>query len=177
MSSLTGKRFVTAVGASALGLTMLLGNIAGASAAPSDFGNIDFDRDGSLTVHKYLHQAGTTQGDPSAAPAAGDFTDPVAGVVFTAYPLLKDGVAVDLTNNAQWGALADLTPGAPCSAPAGYTLGTGIALPGTDAAGAATVALDLGAYQVCETDAPANIVDRALPFIVTVPLPYENGWV
>lgn len=172
-----GKRLVSALGASAIGVTMLLANVSAASAAPNDYGNIDFDREGSLTVHKYLHQSGDVQGDPSAAPAAGKFTDPVAGVVFTAYPLLKDGAAVDLSDNTQWAALAALTPGAGCTAPVGYTLGTGIALPGTDAAGAATAAVALGAYQVCETEAPAQIVDRALPFILTVPLPYENGWV
>ncbi|ALV47853.1 hypothetical protein MB46_19460 (plasmid) [Arthrobacter alpinus] len=177
MISTRGKRIVSALGASAIGATLLLANVPVASAAPADYGNIDFTQSGSLTVHKYLHQAGSTVGDPSVAPAAGDFTDPVAGVVFTAYPLLKNGTAVDLSDNTQWAALANLTPGAACTAPAGYTLGAGIALPGTDAAGAATAVMALGAYQVCETDAPAQIVDRSLPFILTIPLPHENGWV
>lgn len=177
INSVKRKRFVTAVGASALGAAMLLSNVAVANAAPNEYGNIDFDRAGSLTIHKYLHQDGDTVGDPSEAPAADDFTDPVADVVFTAYPLLKDNVAVDLTDNAQWAALANLTPGAACTAPSGYTLGAGIVLPATNAAGTATAAMALGAYQVCETDAPAKIVDTALPFILTVPLPHENGWV
>lgn len=179
MSSYKGKRAVAALGATALGLTMMLGNIAAANAAPSpgDYGNIDGDRQGSLTVHKYLHQTGDTIGDPSVAPTAGDFSDPVANVVFTAYPLLKDGVRVDLTDNVAWAGLDGLAAGAACTAPVGYTLGTGIALPETDADGVASVPLDLGAYQVCETDAPAQIVDRSLPFILTVPLPFENGWV
>lgn len=177
MISQKKMRLVSALGASAVGLTMLLSTVPAASAAPAGFGNIDFTQSGSLTVHKYLHQDGSVVGDPSAAPAAGEFTNPVAGVEFTAYPLLQNGVAVDLTQNSSWDALGDLVPGAGCTAPSGYTLGAGIVLPATDAAGAATAAMALGAYQVCETDAPAEIVDRALPFILTVPLPHESGWV
>jgi fimbrial isopeptide formation D2 family protein/LPXTG-motif cell wall-anchored protein len=177
MTSYRKKRLVSAFGASAVGLTILLANTPLANAAPEYFGNIDFTQSGSLTVHKYLHQDGSVVGDPSTAPAAGAFTNPVAGVEFTAYPLLQNGTAVDLTQNTAWDALSDLVPGAGCTAPAGYTLGTGIVLPATDAAGAATAATALGAYQVCETNAPADIVDRALPFILTIPLPHENGWV
>jgi len=169
-------RIGAVVGVAVLGLSSVLAATA-AQAAPQDYGNIDESRTGSLTVHKYLHQAGGTVGDPSSAPAAGQFTDPVAGVVFTAYPLLKNGQPVDLTVPANWTGLDTLTPGAACTAPAGYTLGTGIALTATSAQGASTIDLGLGIYEVCETSAPANIVDRAAPFIVTVPLPYQDGWV
>ena len=177
MSKKIVQRLGAALGATAIGAVALIGATPAAFAAPADYGNIDTTRDGSLTVHKYLHQSGNVVGDPSAAPAVGDFSDPVAGVTFTAYPLLKDGAPVDLGVASSWTGLKDLTPGAGCTAPAGYTLGSAMVLPATNASGVASIPLDLGAYQVCETDAPADIVDRALPFIVTVPLPHENGWV
>lgn len=177
MSKNITRRVGAALGATAIGVSALIGGASAALAAPADFGNIDGDRSGSLTVHKYLHQTNGSIGDPSQAPGADDFSDPVAGVTFTAYPLLKDGAAVDLTLQESWDGLKDLNPGAGCTAPEGYSLGTGIALPATNDAGTASVPLDLGPYQVCETDAPAEIVDRALPFIVTVPLPFQTGWV
>lgn len=169
-------RLAAVLGVAAVGLSSLMGATA-ANAAAQDFGNIDEDRTGSLTVHKYLHQSGDVEGDISQAPAAGDFTDPVAGVVFTAYPLLKNGQPLDLTVPASWDGLEDIQAGAACTAPTGFTLGTGVAFSATDAQGAATLALEIGAYQVCETEAPAQIVDRAAPFIVTIPMPHENGWV
>ena len=165
------------VGATALGLTAVVGTSTAAFAAPQDFGNIDTDRSGSLTVHKFLHQTGSQTGDISQAPAAGDFSDPVAGVEFTVYPLLQDGTPVDLGVPENWNDLADLSAGAACTAPTGYTLGSPTEMPLTDAAGTATVTLPVGLYQVCETEAPANIVDRALPFVLTIPMPHENGWV
>lgn len=165
------------MGALALSAAAMVAGAAPSVAAPSSYGNIDPDATGSLTVHKYEHQTSGTTGDPSEAPAAGDFSNPISGVTFTAYPLLKDGTPVDLTVATSWSGLKDLTPGAGCTAPAGYTLGAPTVLPQTGADGSATTALDLGAYQVCETDAPANVVDRSLPFIVTIPLPHENGWV
>lgn len=171
------RRALSLLGATALGLGAMLSAGAAAHAAPQDFGNIDPDRTGSLTVHKYLHQDGAVEGDISEAPAPGDFTDPVADVVFTAYPLLQNGTPLDLNVASSWDGLNAITPGAACTAPAGYTLGAPVALPATDAEGTATVALPIGAYQVCETSAPAQIVDRAIPFILTVPMPYQSGWV
>lgn len=170
------RRLSAVLGVAALGLVSVAGATT-ANAAVSDYGNIDFDHDGSLTVHKYLHQAGDTEGDISEAPADGDFTDPVADVVFTAYPLLQGGAALDLSVPSNWDDLAALTPGAGCTAPTGFTLGTAIPFDPTDADGVSTVDLAVGAYQVCETSAPAAIVDHAAPFIVTIPMPHENGWV
>ncbi|WP_431075340.1 SpaH/EbpB family LPXTG-anchored major pilin [Microbacterium phyllosphaerae] len=172
----TVHRLGAVLGVAAVGLTSVFVASA-AHAAPQDFGNIDADRIGSLTVHKYLHQVGDVEGDISAPPAAGDFTDPVAGVVFTAYPLLQGGVPLDLSIATNWDGLESLSAGAACTAPAGFALGTGIPFDPTDAQGAATVALAVGAYQVCETEAPAQIVDRSAPFIVTIPTPFEDGWV
>ena len=165
------------VGAVTLGLVAVTGTAAASQAAPQDHGNIDETRSASLTVHKYLNQSGSAVGDISQAPAPGDFSDPVADVVFTAYPLLKNGAAVDLTNPDSWTGLESLTPGASCTAPAGYTLGSPVALPATGADGSASTALPQGLYQVCETSAPANIIEMSRPFILTLPMPHENGWV
>lgn len=171
------RRFAAMIGVAAVGLLALTGVGTAAQAAPNDYGNIDADRQGSLTVHKYLHQDGGTEGDVSETPADGDFSDPVADVVFTVYPLLQNGEPIDLTVPGNWDQLKDLTPGDACTAPAGFTLGTPQALPATDAAGTATAALPVGVYQVCETSAPPKIVDRAIPFILAIPMPHENGWV
>ncbi len=165
------------VSAVAVGGLAMVGAVAPAAAAPQDFGNIDVDRTGSITVHKFLNQDGDVVGDPSSAPAAGDFTDPVADVEFTVYPLLEGGAPIDLGDPASWDGLDSLTPGAACTAPAGYTLGAPMAMPLTDGSGASTISLPVGVYQVCETAAPANIVERSAPFIVAIPLPYEQGWV
>ncbi|MBL3699630.1 SpaH/EbpB family LPXTG-anchored major pilin [Leucobacter luti] len=172
------RRVVATLAAGALGVAALMGTASAAQAAPQEYGNIDLDRTGSLTVHKYLHQNTTRAGDVSAPPADGDFSDPVAGVGFTAYPIQSAGSPLNLSDPASWTTLKNLTPGAACTAPAGgYTLGAARALPVTTALGVATISLPVGAYQICETSAPANIIDRAAPFIVTIPMPHESGWV
>ena len=173
------SRVAALLGAFALSAAAVTGGATAAFAEAPSFGNIDFTKTGSLTVHKYLHQTGTpTVGDISASPAAGDYTDPVAGVEFTVYPLLTTlGAALDLTNPATWDSLNAIVPGAGCTAPAGYSIGAGQVMPLTSATGTATRALPIGVYMVCETDAPDNIVDRALPFVLTVPMPHKNGWV
>ena len=44
--------------------------------------------------------------------------------------------------------------------------------PDTDASGAATISgMPVKAYLVCETKAPGNIVQKAKPFVVTIPHP------
>lgn len=173
----TRRRVAAMIGAAAVGVVALMGGGSAAVAAPQGFGDIDFERSGSLTVHKFLHQVTPGQGDISEAPADGEFTDPVEGVVFTVYPLLKNGQALDLTVPANWDALQSLVPGAGCAAPPGYTLGAAQAMPLTNSAGIAQVSLTIGAYQVCETSAPAQIIDAASPFIVTIPMPHQSGWV
>jgi len=178
MKASTARRRITAMaGAVALGITAILGSSSVALAAPQDYGNIDPDRTGSLTVHKFLNQAGSATGDVSQAPAAGDFTDPVADVEFTVYPLLESGAPIDLTVPENWDGLDALTPGAACTAPAGYTLGSPVVMPLTAADGSSTVSLPVGVYQVCETAAPANIIEKAQPFILAIPMPHETGWV
>jgi fimbrial isopeptide formation D2 family protein/LPXTG-motif cell wall-anchored protein len=148
-----------------------------ASADPA-FGNIDTTKTGSITLHKHLHQTTTSVvGDPEG-PGATIPSDPVANVVFTAYKLTD----FDVTDRADWDTLA-VQPAVPANAcdstpPTvhGWTVApTGVAFPGTSSTGVATRTTTelggLGAYLICETSAPADIVDRAAPFIVTVPFP------
>lgn len=172
------SRITTLAGAAAIGLFAIASPATAAFAEAPAYGNIDPDATGSLNIHKYLHQDGTTVGDLSGVTDPG-FTDPVADVEFTVYPLIKAGDTgpLDLTVQENWNGLDALVPGTGCTAPNGYTLGTGVPMPLTDATGLSTIDLDLGLYQVCETDAPAVIVERALPFIVTIPMPFEGGWV
>lgn len=178
MKKNTSSRVAALLGAFALSAIAVAGGSSAAYAEPAGYGNIDFSETGSLTVHKYLHQAaGGSTGDISKAPAVGDFTDPVNNVIFTVYPLLKNGTALDLTVPVTWDGLKAISTGAACSAPAGYTLGAGVAMPATDVDGYSTLSLAIGVYQVCETFAPSNIVDRARPFILTVPMPDQKGWV
>lgn len=155
---------------------------------PANYGNIDFTKTGSLTIHKFMTQppnAGDGDIGTGAQPGDDGFADPVEGVVFTVYPLLKGGAPVDLSQPTAWDGLSQLQPGAPCAAPTGYTLGAGQVMPATSDTGESTLALTIGLYQVCETDVSGAKVDgesvqitqRATPFILVIPTPYENGWI
>ena len=172
----TPKRALAALAAAALAL---LGTVAAATpalAAPA-LGGIDPDASGSIIVHKHEHQTGSDpvsqnpDGSGTAIPTPG-----IGGVEFTAFPLLKDGQPVDLSDPAAWDGLDGLQAGADCTAPAGYTLGTALPAVTTAGDGSATIPVDVGVYVVCETAAPDAVVDRAAPFIVTVPFPFEGQW-
>ncbi len=170
------KRAVTAVAVAAIALFGAVAGTTPALAAP-EFGGIDPDATGSIIIHKHEHQVGDTpatqspDGTGAAIPTPG-----IQGVTFTAAPLLQDGQPVDLTDPAAWNALQSAQANADCTAPAGYTLGAALPEVVTDGAGAATIPAALGAYLVCETAAPAAVVDRAAPFLVTIPYPFEDGW-
>lgn len=178
-SHVRGRRVLAFVGAIALAGVGVLGSAAAANAAV-DFGNIDEDATGSIIIHKHEHQTSTSvTANPdgtTAIPSA-----PVAGVTFTAYQLLHSSVAVDLTDPAAWDALGALTVNDACttiSGGTGYTIGAAIGSGTTRANGQTTIpASTIGAYVVCETAAPATVTDGAAPFIVTVPTPYNDGWV
>lgn len=172
---------IAVLGAIVLGASVLLASGSAATAAPEeyDFGNIDGSKSASLTVHKYADQTSGATGDPDGT-IRGSFTDPIQGVVFTAYPLLKGGDPVDLTTFDGWDGLEAAATAASgstaCAAPSGYTLGTtGIEVGPTDASGVATAALPVGAYIVCETSAPSTVTKRNNPFLVTLPYPVKAG--
>ncbi|WP_280530163.1 SpaH/EbpB family LPXTG-anchored major pilin [Nocardioides dongkuii] len=179
------RRFLTMLAAGTLTLGTALGMATGATAAPS-FGNIDEDATGSIIVHKHENQVGTgaeQNPDGTGTPIP---SPPVAGVEFTVYEILDaDGKPVDLTVPRNWDHLDDLEvsadgktltggPGAP-SGP--WTVGAAKDVGTTGADGTTRLDLDrIGAYVVVETDAPTSVVQRAHPFIVTIPLPFEDGW-
>lgn len=161
----------------------------GVVAAPSTpvFGDIDQARHGSIIIHKHERQNGTNalaQPDGSASiPSAG-----IGGVEFTVYPV----AGLDMSNPRTWDMVAGWSaPGfVDDSNAAGVRLGTvpdqhGLDVAGkkqvvTDASGVAVVSgLPVGLYVVAETKRPANVVDIAQPFIVSIPFPdtgKTQGW-
>lgn len=169
-----GKRVLTGMGVMALTAAGLFG---GAGAAMADqggsLGNIDDSRPGSITINKHKHQNGT---DATQKPdGSGDkiTTDGIAGVEFTAYQLTD----VNLGETSDWDKLENLNLSNACTSIPGHTLGAPIVAPLTNSSGVTTLTgLKLGAYVICETAAPAEVVDRAQPFVVTIPTPFENSW-
>lgn len=173
------RKGIAVLGAVALSTGALLASGTAALAAPPVPGNIDEDATTSLTIHKYAVQdAGAGVGSPSGDPDPG-FSDPIEGVVFTAYPLRDgDGDLVDLLTHDGWVGLEDAVfDGTTCAAPAGYTidLDEGIEFEATGADGQATAPLDIGAYVICETEAPQTVTKRAAPFLITLPFPSNDG--
>lgn len=183
------SRVAASLGAAALGIGgLLVGNLA-ANATP-EYGNINGDTKGSITIHKYMTQNNDDKGNVSDGSGTDNFEDPVAGVVFTAYPLGHgegaNFVPLDLTVPGNWNGLKDITPTVGCGAPAGYTLGEGKVFQATSNSGVAKLEdLGVGAYVVCETSHSGatvgghavTITKVAEPFIATIPTPYEKGWI
>ncbi|TFH52328.1 isopeptide-forming domain-containing fimbrial protein [Actinomyces viscosus] len=137
---------------------------------------------------------GAVQGDADALVQAKPFVSspnivqvahgaPVAGVQFTAYPIEE----IDLKTADGWTRVSTLAeanaiPDSACSDPAsptlsGYTFGAGTTSPDTGDDGVAKIEnLPVKAYLVCETKTPGNIVQKAKPFVVTIPHPNSvNG--
>ena len=168
-----GRRLAAVLGAVTLSLAGVAGTATTASAA-DDYGNIKPDKQGSILIHKHAYQSTTTvtatpDGTTNIPSAA------VSGVTFTAYKI----TAIDLTVAAGWTATttAALTVATACdslpTAPSGTT-SAGSATTGID--GQASISsLAIGAYIVCETAAPATVVDKAQPFIVTIPFSYKRA--
>ena len=169
-----GKRVLSGLGAVTLAAAGLFGGAGAALADQGDtLGNIDVDRAGSIQINKHKHQNGT---DVTQKPdGSGDkiTSDGIAGVEFTAYQL-KD---VNLAETSDWDKLENLDLSNACTSIPGHTLGSPIVAPLTDSTGVTTLTgLKLGAYVICETAAPAEVVDRSQPFVVTIPTPFENSW-
>lgn len=167
-----GWRVRATAGIMALGLA---GLAVGVPAARSDegppFGNIDQQATGSIIVHKHLDGDGTA-GKPDGSGPEG--TKPVDNVTFAAYPI----TSLDLSKPDDWTTLSTLrVPDDSCANPdnptlAGQTLGGSAGQATTAGGGRATIAaLPVKAYLVCETKAPSNIVQKAKPFVVTIPYP------
>ncbi|WP_029145649.1 SpaH/EbpB family LPXTG-anchored major pilin [Microbacterium luticocti] len=159
-------RAVAASGAIAVGLMGLVA--VGAPASAAEVPNLP-KGPYSLDIHKYeqpnpgwdLPNDGTAQTVPSGA-------KPIGGVEFTVQKVTN----IDLTTNAGWKATEGLKPGdiAPGD------LGTARTLT-TDRTGLATGSFaEMGVYLVTEAKAPANVVGKAAPFLVTLPFPHAGGW-
>lgn len=175
-----GKRALALLAAFALTGVGVLGAAAAANAAPS-FGNIDPDADGSIIIHKHEHQTVTPPVEGNADGTGALITTPgVADVTFTVYELLYNGNPVDLTVPSAWDNLGDLVvsaDGSTITGATGYTRGAVVGTGKTDASGLTKVDVStIGAYVVVETAAPPTVTDTAAPFIVTIPFPYEDGW-
>ncbi|MCI7552097.1 MAG: SpaH/EbpB family LPXTG-anchored major pilin [Actinomycetaceae bacterium] len=154
----------------------LFGAGAVAPVAFAADGNIDANRTGSLTVHKYANPATGTM-DPDGT-GTSPSTDPIAGVVFS-YAKVTD---VNLATNEGWTAVQSLTVDAD-----GKVAGTGgtehatdpaVNMDATNAQGEATVSgLPIGVYLVQEVSAPATVTTKSAPFLVTIPYPdTQQGW-
>ena len=175
-ASTLGRRAAAAAGVLTLAV---LGLAPMAQAEDANYGNIKTGASGSLTIHKHLNGDGNPIGTPSGDPVAnGSKGEPVKGVVFTAYPITD----IDLTKSEDWTKVSELSapgaiPDSACANPAAPTLGThtfgaGMASPETNAEGFAKIPdMPVRAYLVCETKAPGNIVQKAKPFVVTIPHP------
>ena len=170
-----GRRVAAVAGVLTLAV---LGLAPMAQAEDPNYGDIKTDASGSLTIHKHL----TGDGNPIGAPDGTalnnvDKGEPIPGVVFTAYPITD----VDLKDPAGWETISALSqsgvPDSACTTPttpvlAGHTLGNGLSSSETSNQGVATISgMPVKAYLVCETKTPGDIVQKAKPFVVTIPHP------
>ena len=175
-ASTLGRRAAAAAGV----LTLAFLGLAPSAVATEtpNYGNIKTDATGSLAIHKHLNGGGKDIGNPTGTPQNADSKGaPVQGVVFTAYPITD----INLKDPAGWDTISDLSkagvPDSACTNPAAPTLGTHkfgtpMASPATNDEGLATITdMPVQAYLVCETTTPGNIVQKAKPFVVTVPHP------
>lgn len=153
-------------------LMLALGISAGAGVAASaqpDFGNIDDDATGSITVHKHEVPDSDEPGEGGADGTGAVDGDPIEGVEFTLYHLDD----VDLTDPDGWDGLEDMADSLTCPPSDATPVGTLT----TPTSGQVTFGdLDVGAYIICETDTPEEVIAAADPFLVTIPMPFDDGW-
>ena len=175
-ASTLGRRAAAAAGV----LTLAFLGLAPSAVATEtpNYGNIKTEVKGSLAIHKHLTGGGKDIGTPTGTAQNADDKGPaVEGVVFTAYPITD----INLKDPAGWDTISNLAragvPDSACTNPAAPTLGShtfgnGLVSPATDGEGLATITdMPVQAYLVCETTTPGNIVQKAKPFVVTVPHP------
>ncbi|WP_353065476.1 SpaH/EbpB family LPXTG-anchored major pilin [Arcanobacterium hippocoleae] len=142
-------------------------------------GNIDTDKQGSITIHKFANPANSdnpgdgTELNNGSKPS----TKPVQGVVFT-YAKVKD---INLETNAGWDLAKKLKVSSDGQITGdgqkSYQTNSPKHMPATNSVGTAKAdKLDLGVYLVQEKFAPKNVTTRSAPFLVTIPFPNEKGW-
>lgn len=164
------RRGIAASAALAVGV---LGILVGGSAAQAD--NIDTERLGSLTVHKFENPGGGAQ-NPGGT-GTNPTSKPIDGVVFEYCSI--NGVDLLSGTNAGWDTLKAVSSADLVAARSGAALGslslTGCTeLPATVGGIAKSGDLPLGAYLVREKSAPATVTKLSEPFIVTLPTPGIN---
>ncbi|MGP1482074.1 SpaH/EbpB family LPXTG-anchored major pilin [Actinomyces naeslundii] len=175
-ASTLGRRAAAAAGVLTLAV---LGLAPMAQAENANHGDINTEALGSLTIHKHL----TGDGNPIGAPDGTASNDdgkgaPVSGVQFTAYEIN----GIDLKTSEGWAKVNALTntgaiPDNACANPEqptlpNYTFRSSRVSGDTDRDGQAKIeSLPVKAYLVCETKTPGNIVQKAKPFVVTIPHP------
>lgn len=179
-------------GVAAISIAALAFALTGpAFAAPlaTDLGNIDQNAKGAINIHKYesgslAPETASPTGTPEAKGA------PVPGVVFTAYRITN----VDPKKQADWEKMSKInvpadacganwtTPTLKIDSTTSAAFDSGKASSTTDAQGEASISeLPVGLYLLCETQAPASVQKRAMPFLVSMPTPNTtadaaNGW-
>jgi len=171
----TSRRLIAAAGAAALTLAGVLAAAVPASAAP---GNLPTGG-GTLTIHKFEQPSTAGPLDNSGTPLPQGTTSAwvaLSGVNFTIQPITD----VDLTTNAGW----DLAAGYAKNPSTATKLGAATTV-ATGSDGSVKTTLALGAYLVTEVASPhativgsgaaAHITMTAAPFVVTVPIPTDNG--
>ncbi|WP_175954601.1 SpaH/EbpB family LPXTG-anchored major pilin [Schaalia sp. Marseille-Q2122] len=180
------KRTVCTAAAVALAASGLIAGAAHADQGPlvgPEYGNVQANAQASLTIHKF--ETGSLGGTPSAASDAG-----VTGSAVNNVPFVMYRINADLTTKEGWDLISGLNvPATACGADGaanfaafGSTVTQKDAekYEGTTTAGTVTIEAPVGAYLVCEKNAPdatnangtkVDIVAKAAPFVVTLPRP------
>lgn len=168
-----GGRSRRGLAASAVIAIGAFGLFAGASAAQAV--NIDEDRQGSLTVHKFEAPGGGQMNPDNTGTQPS--SKAIDGVVFEYCRI--DGVDLFDGTNKGWDRLGQVTEAQLVDARSGLdladlSLSNCASMPATVNGIATSGELDLGAYLVREKETPAHVTKKAEPFIVTIPTPGIN---
>lgn len=169
-----GRRLACAVGASALILSgagfaapALAQTEPSANVAAANYGNIDFTKQGRIIINKHLHQedGSSAVGDPATGDYKGTPTEGLNGVTFKIYKIKN----IDLSKQEGWEAVNKYN--IPADPTKDDNLKEVDTVTTANGGKATTKDLSVAAYVVYETDAPADVIDRASPFVVTLPYP------
>lgn len=162
------------VGAVASTLALASLGVAGVANAVDEGGYTapDENQPASLTIHKHVGDQGTQEFTDEAPQNLGDAVPGVTFEIQKVGTLVgEDCVAPDLGTPAGWEAIKAATVDNVCD------LGDPVEVT-TGEDGSVKADLAQGLYKVTETDSGENLVtEKALPFLVTLPMPLNNGWV